>query len=515
MIIMKVKIINFQTEAEVVVIHPDRDDPSSFRSNLATLRSDVKQRLVRVIKAPLVAENELGLGDNLARTMGVVDGNDIVLTGRKKPQALPAIMKKYDHQKWTSDDMRLIVDDIYNGNLSDLEMAAFTLTMQYDSLDTEETEHLTKAFTIHGETIEFNEPVYDKHSIGGIPGNKVSLIIVPIVAAAGLLIPKTSSRAITSPSGTADTMEVLANVKFSAEEIQAIAPKTRGMLVWGGQLNLAPVDSEIITRVERPLSLDPESVIIASILSKKLSTGVKHLVLDMPTGAETKMPSRSQAQDLSMLFVEIGRRVGIQVECAITYADQIVGHSAGPALEAREALNTLMGNGPRSVLEKSVELSGILFEMAGIAQRGKGALMAMEIVQSGKALKKFREIIGAQGGDPNVTPENIEVGKYQTELKAPKDGYIAYISNSQLKSIAAALGCPADKKSGVILHRKIGEFVKEGDTIMELFASREGALDHAIQIAKTKSPFRQEGMVLERIGSGSIDLSQSADTDER
>jgi AMP phosphorylase len=153
--------------------------------------------------------------------------------------------------------------------------------------------------------------------------------------------------------------------------------------------------------------------------------------------------------------------------------------------------------------------------MAGIAQRGQGALMAMEIVQSGKALTKFREIIGAQGGDADVTPESIEVGQYKSDLKAPKDGYIAYISNTQLKSIAAALGCPTDKKSGVILHRKIGEFVKEGDVIMELFASREGALDHAIQIATTKSPFRQEGMVLERIGSGSIDLSQNVPSEER
>jgi AMP phosphorylase len=188
-------------------------------------------------------------------------------------------------------------------------------------------------------------------------------------------------------------MEVLCNVGFSAEEILEIAPKTRGMIVWGGQLNLAPVDSEIITRVERPLSLDPESVIIGSILSKKLSTGVQHLVLDMPTGFETKIENRHDAKNLSALFVEIGRRVGIQVEAALTYADQPVGHAIGPALEAREAIATLMGQGPRSVLEKSIELSGILLEMAGQAQRGQGARIANEYVKSGKALEKFYEII--------------------------------------------------------------------------------------------------------------------------
>ena len=402
---------------------------------------------------------------------------------------------------WSHDDVRTIVEDMYQGNVTDLEMGMFTLAMQYESLSIDETEHLTRAFTLNSETIDFDEPVYDKHSIGGIPGNKVSLLIVPIIAAAGLLIPKTSSRAITSPSGTADTFEVLCNVGFTADEIQEIAPKTRGMIVWGGQLNLAPVDSEIINRVERPLSLDPESVIIASILSKKYSTGVKNMVLDMPVGEGTKMPTREGGQALSRLFVEIGRRVGIQIESALTYAEQPVGHAIGPALEAREAVMTLMGNGPRSVLEKSVELSGILFEMAGIAARGKGAIMANEIVKSGKALKKFNEIVHAQGGDETVKPEEIPIGQYTAKLHATDDGYISKVFNSQIKAMASALGCPSDQQSGLILHRKMGEFVKKGDMILELFTTRESALDNAIQISNVSPAWLLEGMVLERIGS--------------
>ncbi len=499
---MKVKVLDFNTNAEVVVINPADEDPTDARSYLAQIvkPSSQKRLLVKVIKSKIVNKGEIGVPQQISSKMDVSDGSELVLTTRKKPKAYSVIMNKYRHKSWSSVDVRTIVDDIYNGDLSELEMAAFTLAMQYESLSRDETEALTRAFTAHGETIQFNEPVYDKHSIGGIPGNKVSLLIVPIVAAAGLLIPKTSSRAITSPSGTADTFEVLADVNFTADEIQQIAPKTRGMLVWGGQLNLAPVDSEIIRRIERPLSLDPESVIIASILSKKLSTGVKHLVLDMPTGAETKMPLRSESQKLSRLFVEIGNRVGISVECAITYADQPVGHNIGPALEAKEALESLMGKGPRSVVEKSVELAGILFEMAGLAQRGTGSKMATQILESGKALAKFREIIEVQGGNPAVKPEDIELGQYTATLNAPVDGYISYISNSQIKAISSALGCPSDKKSGLIIHHKSGEYVKKGEPIMELFSSRESALDHALQIANTRNPWRQEGMVLERIG---------------
>lgn len=504
---MKAKILDFDTRSELVVMSPEDEDPRDSQTNLAQVRFENKRRLVQVIRSPMITKGEMGLPPSLAEQLGATEGSNVAIFARRKPVSLPLIKKKYEGAKWSYDDIRTIIDDMYQGNVTDQEMSMFTLAMQYENLSIDETESLTKAFTLNSETIEFTEPVYDKHSIGGIPGNKVSLLIVPIIAASGLLIPKTSSRAITSPSGTADTFEVLANVDFTADEIQEIAPKTRGMLVWGGQLNLAPVDSEIITRVERPLSLDPESVIIASILSKKLATGVKHMVLDMPVGPETKMATREEAQNLSRLFVEIGRRVGIQVECALTYADQPVGHAIGPALEAREAIQTLMDNGPRSVLEKSIELAGILFEMAGMAGLGKGNEIAAEIVSSGKALSKFNEIVHAQGGTDVVKPEEIEIGQYTAKITANDDGYISQISNGQIKGMAAALGCPQDKKSGLILHRKRGEFVKKGDTIVELFTTRESALDRALQVANVKSPWLLEGMVLERISdSGQFEL---------
>ena len=497
----KAKILDFDTKAEFVILNKEVEDPRDSQTNLAQIKFGEKKMIVHVVRSEIILKTEIGIPPLIADKLDIKKGNKISIVAKSKPDALPIIMKKYEQEKWSAEDLRNIVDDIYAGNVSDLELSAFTLAMQYENLSIDETEHLTRAFTLHGEQIKFDEPVYDKHSIGGIPGNKVSLLIVPIIAAAGLLIPKTSSRAITSPSGTADTMEVLCNVDFTAEEIMEIAPNTRGMIVWGGQLNLAPVDSEIIDRVERPLSLDPESVIIASILSKKLSTGVNNLVLDMPTGFETKIERRQDAKNLSALFVEIGRRVGIQVEAALTYADQPVGHAIGPALEAREAIETLMGNGPRSVLEKSNELAGILLEMSGIAKRGEGAKISNDLVTSGKALEKFYEIIEAQGADIRYKPKDIEIGQYNMSINALEDGYISYISNKQVKNIAATLGCPSDKKSGVILRRKRGEFVKKGDTIMDLYTSRESALDNALKITNVKHPWRLEGMVLERISS--------------
>ena len=267
---------------------------------------------------------------------------------------------------------------------------------------------------------------------------------------------------------------------------------------------MAPVDSKIISRVERPLGLDPESIIIASILSKKLATGVNHLVLDMPTGPGTKIDTKAMGVQLAHKFVEIGRRVGIEVECALTYADQPVGHAIGPALEAREALETLMGQGPRSVHEKSIELAGILLEMAGLTARGEGANLADDILRSGKALAKMQEIIEAQGGNPQIRPDDIEIGQYTAELKAHADGYIAHISNTAIKRIAREVGCPMNKKAGIMLLHKAGEFIEKGTPLLRIYATKESDLDRALKVASSSQIYRLEGMVLERVSATAV-----------
>ncbi|RMG36772.1 MAG: AMP phosphorylase [Methanobacteriota archaeon] len=504
---MKGKILeNFDTTDRLVVLNPSDGDPRDPTTMMAQVSVAQKRLLVNVVfSETLVQKGEIGFPPTLAKQLGVKKRKPVSIAPRARPKSVDVIMKKYDRHVWSGDDIRVILDDIYNENLTDLEMAAFTLAIQYENLSDEETVNLTKGFAYHGTQLSFNEPVYDKHSVGGIAGNKVSLVIVPIVAAAGLLIPKTSSRAITSPSGTADTMEVLANVDFTAEEIQEIAPKTRGMIVWGGHLNLAPVDSKIISRIERPLGLDPESIIIASILSKKLATGVKHLVLDMPTGPGTKLETRTTAKALAHKFVEIGRKVGIEVDCALTYADQPVGHAIGPALEAKEALETLMGNGPRSVHEKSVELAGILLEMAKLVPKGEGARMADDILRSGKALAKMREIIDAQGGNAKVMPEDIEIGQYTAEVKAYADGYISHISNTAIKKIARELGCPVNKKAGMYLLHKAGEFVTKGTPLLRIHATKESHLERALNVANNSQMYKLEGMVIERVSASPIE----------
>ncbi|MFW9866110.1 MAG: hypothetical protein ACFFEN_08440 [Candidatus Thorarchaeota archaeon] len=336
---------------------------------------------------------------------------------------------------------------------------------------------------------------------GGVPGNKVSLIIVPIIAAAGLTIPKSSTRAITSPSGTADSMEVLAPVAFSREELNEIVSKENACIIWGGALDIAPADN-ILIEIERPLQMDPIGLMIPSILTKKLSLGVKKLVLDIPVGEGTKFPTPDSGKQFAYLFKEIASNVGVEVECALTLANQPIGHAVGPALEAKEALNLLMdySKGPNSLIEKSTDLAGIILEMAGKAREGMGQALAKDILRSGKAYEKMKSIIEIQGGNPDITPEEIELGPHVKEFFALKNGYIVEVNNSLVNQIAKAAGCPSSKYSGVEIIKKQGAKINEGDLVARIYSNSQSKLKKAEKIYNTTGgPIRLGGMVIERL----------------
>lgn len=350
-----------------------------------------------------------------------------------------------------------------------------------------------------GERIHFDtHPVMDKHSIGGVPGNKVSLLIVPIVAAAGLLIPKTSSRAITGAGGTADLMEILAPVEFSADEIKEMTEKVGGVIVWGGATNIAPADDKLI-KAEYALSIDPYSQMLASIMAKKGAVGADAVVVDMPVGPGTKLATPEDGRTLAKDLIDLGERLGIRMECAMTFGGSPVGRTIGPALEVREALTVLENKGgPNSLTEKSLSLAGILLEMGGVAARGDGYKAAEDILTSGKALAKLKEIIEIQGGDPKIKSEDIVTGENCADILAPAGGYVVAFFNKRLVELARIAGAPADKKAGVTIHKKMGEIVKKGEPLITICSSSDWELEAAVKDAKRQMPIVVEGMLLER-----------------
>jgi AMP phosphorylase len=438
------------------------------------------------------------------------ENQEIEISPTGKPRSLTFIKKKMDKEALTKQEYEGIVKDLLENRLSETEIAAFISALYINEMTMDETEALTKTLAETGEIIDFKgRAIYDKHSIGGVPGNKVSLLIVPIVASAGLAIPKTSSRAITSASGTADTMEVLAPVAFNAEEIVRIVNETNGIICWGGGVNLAPAD-DLFINVEYPLALDPHNLALCSVMAKKIATSTNFLVIDLPMGEGTKIKTLEGAERFAMDFIELGKRVGIKTECVVTYGDKPVGRAVGPALEAKEALRALEGEGPSSLIEKSAGLAGALLEVGGVAHKGEGKGAALEIIKSGAALKKMKEIIASQGGDPSLSSRDIKVGKYVSKIKSERDGYVVGVNNKLVVELARAAGAPRHKGAGFLLHKSKGHKVSAGDVLFEIYAESKYKLDSATKLARQNSPITIEGMLIERIPSYTV-IEESKD----
>jgi AMP phosphorylase len=443
--------------------------------------------------------NRIGLYRETVEALGVKESEKVQVTLAPLPESLFNIRAKLHGERLREQDLVAIVKDVVERHLSTVEIAAFLTALSIHGLSTGETEGLSRAMISTGKTIDFGAgPILDKHSVGGIPGDKTSMLVVPIVAAAGFTIPKTSSRAITSPAGTADRVETLCPVNLSIKEIKEVVAKTNGCLVWGGSLELAPAD-DLFIQVEYPLGIDP--MLLPSILSKKKAIGATHVVIDIPTGMGAKIKTRTEAYTLASDFVDMGKRLGLNIQCALTFGEQPLGCGIGPALEAREALETLMGAGPSDLREKAVSLSGILFEMVGVENPRD---MAEEMINSGKALKKMREIIAAQGGNPAVKPEDLPVGPESANLFSSQAGKVLWLSTDDIVRIAREAGCPKEKGAGVVLHAKLGDTVHKDGVLLEIYAERSSKLESALALAKQLSPIvlskkPEEKMVLDRV----------------
>jgi len=459
-----------------------------------------KQEMIAIANiADYFPQKRIGLYQETVAALGVKEGETVNAQLAPLPESLFNIRAKLHGERLRERDIIAIVKDVVERHLSTVEIAAFLTALSIHGLSTSETEFLSRAMISTGKTIDFGKrPILDKHSVGGIPGDKTSMIVVPIVAAAGFTIPKTSSRAITSPAGTADRVETLCPVNLSIKEIKEVVSKTNGCLVWGGSLELAPAD-DLFIQVEYPLGIDP--MLLPSILSKKKAIGATHVVIDIPTGMGAKIKTRTEAYTLASDFIDLGKRLGLNIQCALTFGEQPLGCGIGPALEAREALTTLMGEGPSDLREKAIGLAGMLFEMVG-AKNGRA--IADEMVDSGKAMKKMREIIAAQGGNPLINPEDLPVGPESALVRSEQSGKVLWLSTDDIVRIAREAGAPKEKGAGVVLHAKLGDAVHKGGVLFEIYAERSSKLTSALELAGKLSPIvlsnkPEEKMILDKV----------------
>lgn len=430
----------------------------------------------------IVLPAELGLSEQAFAQLNVKEGSLVTVNHAEPPKSMDAVRRKINGERLDQDDFTNIATDIVDSRYSKMEMAAFLVATGQNNLDRDELLYLTRAMLQSGDQLDWHEAlVADKHCIGGIPGNRTSMLVVPIVAAHGMLIPKTSSRAITSPAGTADTMEVLAEVNLTPSQLQDIVRQERGCLAWGGTAKLAPVDDMLIS-VERPLGIDSQGQMVASILSKKLAAGSTHLIIDIPIGPTAKVRQMRQALALRKLFEFVGDRLNIHLEVMITDGRQPVGDGIGPVLEARDVMKVLQNDpdAPTDLRQKSLQLAGRIIEFDPDVRGGQGYAIARDILESGRALAKMNALIKAQG----AKQMDMSPSKLSQEVYANDDGVITAIDNFQMAKIARLAGAPMMKKAGVDLLKKLGNSVKKGEALYRIHAEYPADFSFARQLAE-------------------------------
>lgn len=483
---LRARRIGIDTQYEAVVfMHKDcfvcRSEGFTAHNRIL-LRAGQRQVIATLyqVTSDLIAYDEAALSESAWLRLGLQDGEMIGVSHPDPVESLGQVRSRIYGKQLSEAALRSIISDVVDGKYSDIHLSCFVTACATQPLDHREILALTKAMVEAGDKLSWkSNVVVDKHSVGGLPGNRTTPIVVPIVAALGLIMPKTSSRAITSPAGTADTMETMAPVELGIADIHRVVEQEGGCIAWGGAVRLSPAD-DVIIRIERALDIDTEGQMIASVLSKKIAAGSTHLVLDVPVGPTAKVRSTDSANALSAGLMAVAEAFGIRTRVTIGDGQQPIGRGIGPALEAYDVLAVLQGakDAPQDLRARALTLAGALVELAGAASEGQGVTLAAQALDDGRAWTKFQRICEAQGG-MRKPPKS----SHRRPLLADRAGRVEEIDNRRLAKLAKLAGAPDDKAAGVELHAKLGSSVSAGQPLCTVHAESPGELAYALHYA--------------------------------
>lgn len=469
--------LNRKTAKKIGVHHRDRISISTSSKQLST-SIDLIETIVK--------KDEIAVSSEIRKSLNLRKGQVVDVNFAPTSKSLSLIKKKLHKQTLSGREIKKIIQDVTNNSLSESEIALFISAMYKNKMTIHEKVSLIDAILETGHKLRLkNKFIVDKHCIGGVAGNRTTPLVVSICAAGGLIIPKTSSRAITSAAGTADVIETIAEVDFPVRKLEKMIKKTNGFMVWGGSLGLVPADGKII-QIERALRIDPESQLVASIMSKKLALGSNYILIDIPYGKSAKV-GKQRALSLAKEFEKLGRHYKKKIKCVLTKGDQPIGNGIGPVLELIDIIKILeRKKGPQDLEEKALFLAGELFEMTKKAKKGKGKELAREILDSGKAFEKFKQIIKIQNGKLR----KLKPGKFKKDILAKRDLKIIEINNKKINSLAKIAGCPMDKSSGLHIFCHVGEKIDKKEKILTIYAESKSRLKKAISFYKKEKPIR-------------------------
>lgn len=432
---------------------------------------------LNIITSDLIADDEVGFSEAAWRRLNIEPNAPVWLSHPRPVHSLSHVRSKVYGHTLSQDQFREIITDIVEGQYAEVHLAAFITACGDDQLNDDEITSLTLAMVKSGSQIDWQLPiVLDKHCVGGLPGNRTTPIIISILTACGITIPKTSSRAITSPAGTADTMETLTNVSLSLDEMRDVVNRVGGCLAWGGSVRLSPAD-DLLIQVERALDIDSEGQLIASVLSKKIAAGATHVLIDIPVGPTAKVRSQVAAEKLASSFQAVADQLNLHIRILFTDGTQPVGRGIGPALEARDILAVLQNHAdaPMDLRNRAALIAGEMLEMVQDIAAGEGLKIALNMLESGAAWNKFMAICAAQGGlkTPPIAP-------YRYALITQHAGVVTNIDNRKLSKVAKLAGAPADPAAGVEMHVHLEEYVDQGTVLITIHAESVGELNYAV-----------------------------------
>jgi len=476
-----VAMLNKKTAEKIGVHTQDRISIRTFEKNSREMST-----IIDTIGL-FVKKDEIAISSEVKEILGLHEGQWIEVNLSETPRSLNYIKEKLNGKTLSKVQIKEIIKDIVENSLSEAEIAIFISGVYEKGMNFMETVYLVEAILEVGKTLSFGKNmVVDKHCIGGIPGNRTTPIVVSICAAAGLIFPKTSSRAITSAAGTADTIETIARVDYPANKLKEIVKKVGACLAFGGSLEIVPADSKII-RIEKELKIDVPALLLASIMSKKLAVGSNIILIDIPCGKNGKVTKR-YAKKLKRQFEALGKYFKRKLRVVITNGNEPIGNGIGPALEMLDVIAVLdpEKQGPLDLQNKSIFLASNILEMSKIADEGEGISMAESILKSGLAFEKFKQIIKAQDG--SISNLKASRFKFSKTFVSDKNSKIKFIDNKKINSLAHASGCPVDKYSGVYLYHHLGEKIIKGDKILTIYAESKPRLEEAIRYYKEQKP---------------------------
>jgi pyrimidine-nucleoside phosphorylase len=401
-------------------------------------------------------------------------------------RAIDVIRKKRDGQELTSAEIEYMVQAVTSGEIPDYQISAWLMAVVLRGLTRAETSALTDSMLRSGEVLDLSDlsaRKVDKHSTGGV-GDKTSLILAPLVAAAGLNVPMISGRGLGHTGGTLDKLESIPgfNVNLSVPEFRRVL-KACGCAMIGQTSEIAPADRKLYALRDVTGTVESPYLICASIMSKKLAEGIDALVLDVKTGSGAFMKQEDDAVFLAELMVETGERMGKKMVALITNMDQPLGLKIGNSLEVEECLDVLRGGGPEDLKELCLELAAWMLHLGGAADSvEQGKIVAGKLLASGKALDKFRQMVALQGGDVRVVdePSRLPQAKFKSDVASPKNGFIVAINCEAIGTASVALGGGREKKEdsvdpsvGIVLHRKLGDRVAAGEPLCTIHHNSE------------------------------------------